>query len=248
MLAAVLPLALMPAVARASSAVPRLPWRSLLDAVRSPSYHRLLSFSCWFALVSGITLSAQSKYSIDVLKIPYEGYLLLSGLMWLGQVALAPHAGRLTDRIGNRPVMIVSLLIAAGGLLFFWAATPDRRWLISGAYIAWIAYAGLNVGLDNIKLKLAPPENNAPYLAVYHAVGDLANGISIIAGGLFYDRLIAGGSDALALYGQLFFWGWVGRTSAVVFLARLIEPGAKRFCVALSLRERSSLEKQESNY
>ena len=48
---------------------------------------------------------------------------------------------------------------------------------------------GLNVGLDNIKLKLAPPDNNAPYVAVYHAVGDLANGVMLIAGGVIYDWL-----------------------------------------------------------
>jgi hypothetical protein len=120
--------------------------------------------------------------------------------------------------------MIVSLLIASAGLLFFLAASLQQPWWIAGAYVAWIAYAGLNVGLDNSKLKLAPADNNAPYLAAYHAVSDVANGAAIVCGGLLYDRLAEGGSDSLALYARLFFWGWVARTSAVFFLARLIEP------------------------
>jgi MFS family permease len=204
--------------------VPRLPWRTLGRVVLDAPFRRLLVFSCWFALASGITLSAQQRYPIRVLEFRYETLLLLSSLMWAGQSLLAPRAGRLADRLGNRPVMIVSLLIASAGLLFFLAASLQQPWWIAGAYIAWIAYAGLNVGLDNSKLKLAPADNNAPYLAAYHAVSDVANGAAIICGGLLYDRLAEAGSDALALYAQLFFWGWVARTSAVLLLARLIEP------------------------
>ena len=62
------------------------------------------------------------------------------------------------------------------GPIFFLFATPEWRWLIAGAYIVWIAYAGLNIGLDNIKLKLVPADNNWPFVAVYYAVADFANG------------------------------------------------------------------------
>ena len=36
----------------------------------------------------------------------------------------------------------------------------------------------LNVGLDSVKLKLAPDDKNAPYLAAFYAMGDLAYGVS----------------------------------------------------------------------
>lgn len=222
------PLMKMPGVQSAPSAVPRLPWRTLGRVFNDVPYRRLLTFSCAFALASGITLAAQQRYPIRVLEIPYATLLVLSSLMWVGQSMIAPWAGRLTDRHGNRPVMIISLLIASAGLLFFLAASRQQPWFIAGAYIAWIAYAGLNVGFDNTKLKLAPADNNAPYLAAYHAVSDLANGATIIFGGLLYDRLAAGGSNALGLYAQLFFWGWVARTSTVFLLVRIIEPGARR--------------------
>jgi MFS family permease len=223
----VVPLVAMPAAQNAPSAIPRLPWRSVAQVALDRPYRRLIAFSCYFALASGITISAQQLYPIRVLDLSYATLLVLSSTMWAGQSLVAPWAGRMSDRYGNRPVMIVSLLIASTGLLFFLAASPERPWLLSGAYIVWFAYAGLNVGLDNIKLKLAPADNNAPHLASYHAVSDFANGVSIICGGLLYDRLAAGGTDVLHLYAQLFFWGWVARTSAVALLIRLIEPGAR---------------------
>jgi hypothetical protein len=121
----------------------------------------------------------------------------------------------------------------ATGSLFYLAATPTNWWPVSGAFVVWIAYVALNVGLDNIKLKLAPQDNNAPYLAVYQAVSDLVNGVTIIVGGLLIDeRLRAGGSDAITLYAQIFLCAWIGRTLLAGYLARLIEPGAKRLIVA----------------
>jgi hypothetical protein len=129
---AVLPLFAMPSAQSAASAVPKVPWRSLGSAVASPVYARLLAFSVCFALASGITLSAQQLYPIRVLEIPYASLLGLSGialntLMWAGQSLLAPRAGRLADRFGNRAVMFVSLFVASSGCSSSGRPRPRRR-------------------------------------------------------------------------------------------------------------------------
>jgi len=225
---AAVPLLAMPGVLHTPSARPRAPWRTLLGALAYPPYRRLISFACCFSMANGITAVAQSMYPLRVLGIEYAGIQTLQGAMRAGQSVIAPRMGRLVDRWGNRPVMTVAQLIVSTGPLFFLISTPDERWWIAGAYIAWIAYAGMNVGLDNIKLKLAPPDNNAPYLAVYYAVNDLVNGLTMIAGGVAYDRLQSGGRDALELYAWLFAIGWLARTLVVLMVARLMEPGATR--------------------
>jgi MFS family permease len=225
---AVVPLCVMPAARHAPSAVPVAPWRSLWRAFVDPSYRRLLVFNVCFSAVNGLAAPAQEMFPVRVLGIQYALMQSLRGLTRIGQFIVAPWLGKLTDRWGNRPVMMVGQLIVATGSLFYLAATPERWWPIVGAFIVWIAYAALNVGLDNVKLKLAPPDNNAPFLAVYQALSDLVNGLTIIAGGLFIEvRLRAGGSDALAIYAQIFLGAWIGRTLLVALLARLIEPGAE---------------------
>jgi MFS family permease len=148
---AVVPLAVMPAVEHAPSAVPRAPWRTLGRALVDPRYARLITFSCWFAVVNGITAAAQNMYPLRVLGIEYGGMQAMRGMMRAGQSAIAPSMGRLVDRWGNRPIMALAQAIVATGPLFFLFATPERWWLVGGAFVAWIAYAGLNVGLDNIK-------------------------------------------------------------------------------------------------
>lgn len=228
MLVAVAPLTMMPGLPRSPSSMPRMPWRSLVGAFHDPAYARLLLFVFWFSIANGITAAAQEVYPIRVLNIPYAGRQLLQGITRGGQFAIAPWMGRLVDVWGNRPVMIVSQAIVMTGPLFFVAATTARPWLIAGAFVVWIAYAGLNVGLDNIKLKLAPADNNAPCVAVYHSVADLANGLTIIFGGWLLDRLHGPATQVAALYTTIFVIGAAFRALAIPLLGRLAEPGARR--------------------
>jgi MFS family permease len=228
MVVAVIPLVLMPGLPNSPSAVPRAPWRSIRRALVDRAYSRLLLFYFWFSIANGATSTAQEKFPISVLNITYPVRQLLQGMMRGGQMIIAPWAGGLVDRVGNRPVMIISQLLASTGLLFFLIATPERSWLIGGAFLVWSAYAGLNVGLDNIKLKLAPADNNAPFVAIYYATGDLANGIATIIGGCIYDHLAANSLHMSSFYTWIFIVGFIGRLLAVPLLSWLIEPGAKR--------------------
>jgi MFS family permease len=228
MVVAVVPLLFMPGLLRSPSAVPRAPWRNIGRAIVDPAYRRLLLFYFWFSLANGFTATAQERFPISVLNMSYSIRQVLQGLMRAGQSIVAPWAGRLVDRFGSRPIMIVSQLIVSSGLVFFLIATPERPWLIGGAFLVWTAYAGLNVGLDNIKLKLAPVDNNAPFVTIYFAVGDLANGIATVIGGLIYDYLVANKSQANNFFVRLFVLGLVARLLAVPLLVRLKEPGARR--------------------
>ena len=239
MLLAVVPLLRMPGVEYLPSAVPRLPWRNVVRAMSRRPYRQLVLFSGVFALVNGITQAAQGTFAPRVLKISYEGLQTITATMRAGQMAVAPTMGRWCDAVGSRPVMILSQLVVATGPLFYFVSTREHWWWFVGAYLVWIAYAGLNVGLDNIKLKLAPPDNNAPYLAAYYTVSDVIYGSSILAAGWTCDRLEDRGFAILDIYAGIFLLGWLGRTLVAALLVPIDEPGAWRVrdVVALGFRK-----------
>lgn len=226
--AAVVPLLWMPAIDYMPSATPQTPWRTVLRATFQRPYRQLVVFSCFLSIVHGITLSAQSAYPRRILGLSYPMIQALTGFMRGGQTFVAPALGRRCDWWGSRPVMVLSLLVAGTGPLFYMVATPERWWWVAGAYVVWIAYAGLNVGFDALKLKLAPGDNNVPYLAVYYALSDCVFGATTVVVGLLIDRLLGAGWQPTKVYLGVFFVGWLGRMMAVPVLMRIEEPGAMR--------------------
>lgn len=224
MLAALVPLLSIRSLADRPSALPTAPWLTLRQAITEPRYRRLLAFNCWLGFANGITGSAQSLYGLSVLGIPFATLQTYRIAMEGGQSLLADWSGRAISRWGAKRVMAPAQAIVATGPLWYFLATPETAWLVGVAFLAWVAYAPINVALDTLKLDLAEPANNAPYLAVFHAVSDFANGITVLLGGLLFDTLTNGDAFSLRVYAGLFLTGWIARTVGVVFVARLIEP------------------------
>ena len=122
-----------------------------------------------------------------VLNISYAERLALDGTSQGLQSAVMPWIGRVIDRRGNVPVLVVSQLLVACGMLFLLVATPEYRWWVAGAYALWIAYAGINVAMPNLVLTLTQRESYAAYAAAWFAWTQLVYALSTLAGGLLFD-------------------------------------------------------------
>ena len=148
-------------------------------------------------------------------------------------MAVGPWVGRMTDRLGNRAVMIGSLLLLAQAPLFFFLASPQRPWWIAGAWVMSIAWVGLNIGQPNLMLKLAPRQTNTPYIAVWFSVTGLCYAVSTVLGGLLFDHYrevsFTLGRFVLDYYHLSFLLAWVFRSLGVLVLCLLVvEPGEGR--------------------
>lgn len=232
MIAAVVPLVRMPDVAVGEASFRARPLGDLVAPFYDRRFLRLLLFGCWFSLGNGITQAAQYTYPKQVLELELFWLLTFLTVMRLCQSGIAPALGRVADRLGNRPVMIGSQLLVATGPLFFLAASAEQRWWVAGAYVVWIAYAGLNVCLPNLMLKLAPGGDSPSYIAAYFAVSGLFYGVSTVGGGVLLDwlggleRPLAVGPWSLDRYELMFGLGAAARAVGVLLLLGVVEPGA----------------------
>jgi MFS family permease len=193
----------------------------------------LILFGCWFSFSNGLTQAAQNIYPKSVLELSLFAALALPTGMRLGQLAVSPWLGRLADRWGNKRLMAASLPLVALGPLFFCAAVPRQPWWVVGAWVLWIAYAGINVGLPNLMLKLAPRPASASYVAAFHAVTGLMVAGSTIAGGCLIDhfsgrqlRLFPGGWS-LDIFQASFLLGAVARLLGMLLLLPIGERPAE---------------------
>lgn len=231
MLVALVPLCLMPSVERKAQA-PRLRLSELLAPLADLRFLRFVVFGCWFSFFNGITQTVQRTYPAKALGLGLSDMLTLETGMRLGQLAGSPRLGRLADRRGNKPLMLACLPLVASGLLFYAAATPAQPWWIVGAWVLWIAYAGINVGLPNLMLKLAPPQANPAYIATFQGLSDLSVAASTLLGGWLYDRYLSATMDPAALgtagfYQLAFLVGALARGLGVVVLLWVKEPAGK---------------------
>jgi Na+/melibiose symporter-like transporter len=201
--------------------------QGLLAPFADQRFRRLIYFGCWFSFFNGVTQSVQYLYPARVLLISLGVMLILKTGMRVGQLAVSPRMGRLADRMGNRPVMLITLPIVASGPLFYFLSTPDHWYLMIGAWIVWIAYAGLNVCLPNLMLKLSPGEERTAYIASFYAISGLCIAASTLLGGVLYDRFLDARFDVLGwqlnFYEYSFLFGWITRTMGVFLLWLVVE-------------------------
>ncbi len=223
LLLAVAPLCWLPAIEPAHPRRSVSSWRQLATALVDPAYRRLLMYSCWLAFANGVTGAANYLYGARVLGIEYNQMVGLRSMMYAGQTALAPAAGRWIDHHGTRWLLTGAQLVVATGPLFYLLASPAQPWWVAGAFVVWMAYAGVNVSLDTLKLKLSPTRTTGPPLAVYHALSDLVSGATLVAAGTFYDTLSSVDSSALWLFSSLFVAGWCLRSLAAALAWRIPE-------------------------
>jgi MFS family permease len=233
LLLAIVPLAAMPDVRPRRGEVARVrapAFREIFAPLADRRFLGFLAFGCWFGLFSGLVQTAQSIYPAKVLGMGLGTILLLQMGMRAGQFSLGPWAGRVADRLGSRRVLVACVPIVASGTAFYFLATPSHPWWFVGGWVAWIAFAGINVALPSFTFSLAPAPSRAAYYATYFAgTGVCVAAGSLLGGHLFDwlgDRLLAvpGSSLAIDRYALFFLLAWLARSLAIAPLLAIAEP------------------------
>lgn len=157
--------------------------KNLFAPFQNRRFAGFVFFGCWLQFCIGLTQSVQYRYEIFFLAVPMLGNLSRQTLTRIGQWAIGPTAGKISDRLGTLPVMSVCLVIVAGGSLFYYFARPETWFLIFGAAIVWVFWVGVNIGIWKTVLDFASPGENASYLAVYMTLSTLTLALSTLLGG-----------------------------------------------------------------
>ena len=213
---ALLPLVELSALERTSSSVTVATsrwWQRWSEIWCDRNLRPLVIFGCWLGAVNGLLQASQFFYGRNVLGLSLLVVLTLRSETEIGQTAFSPALGRMIDRLGNRLVMIGSQLAVASALLFYLFATRQTWWIVTGAWTMFIAYAGLNIGIPNLLIRLSPAgDSRNQAIASYYAWAGLAYGLGSLAGGQLFDW-------AARLKLSLYFGAWRFDHFALFFVA-----------------------------
>ena len=123
-------------------------------------------------------------YMLKQLELSYTTINILSAVSGVACLAATNLSGWMTDRFGNKPVLIVCIFGNAFFPLLMSFTTPSSYCLLVGAHLLGVFAAGLGLGANNILLKLSPRENSAVYLAAFSTLSALAATLGPMAGGV----------------------------------------------------------------
>lgn len=163
-------------------------WFRLKKPFRDRHFRPMLVYGAFFSLVTQLDQVAQ-------VTLPYFltswGFLLTQGNRFFvktGQFLLGGRCGRWLDRWGAPRVILLSQYGTSLAPLFYvLALTEGWGWLLVGQ-IFWISYVGLNIGLPQIQLQMAPHSDTSPWAASYGLVCSLFGCMGMLLGGLLFDH------------------------------------------------------------
>jgi MFS family permease len=174
-------------------------WASLGDTLRGTDARVLLAmvtillhrlfFAGVFYATFGYFLKWRFPQGIGLGAWLLGGATLTSVLLWakdLVTVSAGPALGHLSDRLNDRPLVLVLGLGAGVAGLLTLAATRGPGPLLLGVALVAIAYGIVPPILISWLGDLTPPHERSGILGVFQAVGDLGSGL----GPLFAYRLV----------------------------------------------------------
>jgi len=208
--------------------------RPLRAAIADRNFGCLLVWATHMALAQGLTQAVLTKYQIDVLKIPLDGYLRMSAVMLSVQAILSVVAGYLSDRIGDRNLLFGTHLALSVAMVFPLLATPEHPDWQYGAYITWGLFGIVNVVMYTLAWRLAPHSDNTSFLGLFRPLSGLTAALAGIAGGIALDRLLTAGWTWPAFgrtwtgFHLLFVVSLIGRATAPFWLLGIHRSGERR--------------------
>ena len=206
-------------------ALPEPPWRDQLRQVRADvMFMRFVLFAAAMGFAANVFGPFYAVFLLEELHLSaaHTNMILLFGV--LGAAVSFPAWGRLIDRFGNVPVIIVSMILwQVFNLLYLWIG-PGHLWLLYVINPAGgICSAGYGIGLFGLLLKLSPPGARTLGMALFVSLSSVTAALGPITGGFLLTAAQARGMPALDAFHTAFLIAPVMMTACCLLLRSVRE-------------------------
>ena len=207
-------------------------WKSLAAPFRHGGFRRYIGFMSYWNLAAMIGAPFISLFLLDYIGLKLYQVLFLWTTAAVGGAISSRWLGRLAERYGNRPVLILSILVKPINMLTFLACPHDpdaAMWMLVPLFML---DAVLNVSIlicnNGFLLKNSPVENRTMYIAAGTAVAGLVGGATSVVCGQILSTLLANhvsyGTLLPTGFHILFFTSMVMRILAIPLVFFIQEP------------------------
>jgi MFS family permease len=206
-------------------AAPRLT-QALRDCLSAPGLPMFILFSAWMNFWMGFTGPFGSVFCFEELGLDPGIFATFTALAALSGILGWVFWGRISDRAGNVPVIVVGLLLWEMSNFLWVCLQPTNAWLLYPMFV-WAGFFSVAffMGSFNLLLNLSPRKNSMSAISIHMAVTSLASAIApIIAGSLLQEFLVRRGGG-IAIYQIGFAMKSISVLIGLLLLFPIREPG-----------------------
>jgi MFS family permease len=162
------------------------PWETVFSFFQDANFLRFLLYAGFWSFAVNISAPFFNLYLLGDLHLDVSVVTLYNSLGAGANLLMLMFWGRLADRIGNRPVMIiVGVLVALTPLLWLEAGTtPFFLWVWFPLLhiVAGGTWAAIDLCSGNLMMSVTPLRNQSIYFAIAAAVPGITGAIGITVG------------------------------------------------------------------
>lgn len=189
----------------------------VLGPFRQRDFRSFIWFSCFFNVAAMVGAPFISLFLLDYVGMDLFHVLLLWTFSWVGGAIFSQRLGILTERFGQRPMLILCVAFKSTNMLALLLIPPDPTIafavLIPVFMFDSILNSGILIANNGFMIKNSPRANRAMFIAAGNAFAGMAGGATSILTGWFLIKW------------EDWAWTWQGTTYInfhAVFAASLV--------------------------
>ncbi|MEZ6126249.1 MAG: MFS transporter [Planctomycetaceae bacterium] len=214
----------------------------LAEPFRNREFRSFIRFMCFwhFAAMTGAPFI--SLFLLAEIRMDLSHLMLLWMFCWIGGALCSGYIGRLVERFGHRPMLVISTALKSTNMLalLLIPCRPDLafRILIPVFVVDSILNAVFAVATNGFLLTKSPAGNRTMYIAAGTALAGLIGGLtSVVCGAMLTvlpEAVSIGPSLQLTPFRCLFAVSILLRFAALLLVVRIREPEAQTTRVVIS--------------
>jgi len=160
-------------------------WIYMLEPLRNKNFKHLIRIFLVWNFGLGISAAFFSAHMLTNLKMSFTQISLYVSAASIAAVLLNKPWGRLVDRFGSKPILVLCALGIAFVPMIWWIPRPGHIWILAfEAVYSGALWTGFNLAAFNIPIANSPRNSRTTYLAIFSVISGMGFFIASIMGGI----------------------------------------------------------------